>query len=111
MLPEWLAEKDVDYFAAEFERTGFRGGLNWYRNLDKLWQLTPFLAREKLYQPAVFITGEKDAAIFMYRSAFESLENSIPNLKDKVVLPGAGHWIQQERPEEVNKVVIEFLKN
>lgn len=108
-LPAWLTEEDVDFFTKEFERTGFSGGLNWYRNLDKAWELTPFLNGAKLRQPALFVAGEVDAVITMYREAFDNMELTTPNLKRKVLLPGAGHWIQQERPDEVNELLIEFL--
>jgi pimeloyl-ACP methyl ester carboxylesterase len=108
-LPAWLTEQDIDFFTREFERTGFRGGLNWYRNMDRWWELTPFLSGAKLCQPALFVAGEVDAVITMYREAFDAMEETVPNLRKKVLLPGAGHWIQQERPAEVNKLLIEFL--
>ena len=108
-LPAWLTEQDIDFFTREFERTGFRGGLNWYRNMDRWWELTPLLSGAKLCQPALFVAGEVDAVITMYREAFDAMEETVPNLRKKVLLPGAGHWIQQERPAEVNKLLIEFL--
>ena len=107
-LPIWLTEQDIDYFVREFERTGFRGGLNWYRNIDRMWELTPFLSGAKLSQPALFAAGEQDAVITMYREAFDAMEQAAPNLRKKILLPGAGHWIQQERPAEVNELLIEF---
>lgn len=108
-LPAWLTEQDIDFFTAEFERTGFRSGLNWYRNLDRNWELTTFLSGAKLRQPALFVAGELDPVIAMYRDAFDAMEQIVPNLKQKVLLSGAGHWIQQERPTEVNQLLIEFL--
>ncbi len=110
-LPAWLTDQDIDFFTSEFKRTGFRGGLNWYRNIDRMWELTPFLSGAKLHQPALFVAGETDGVITMYREAFDTLEQNMPNLKQKVLLPGAGHWIQQERPSEVNRLLIEFLAN
>ena len=110
-LPDWLSDEDIDIFASEFERTGFRGALNWYRNMDRTWELTPFLIGAKLRQPALFIAGENDAVIAMYRAAFDSMENNVPNLRKKVLLSGAGHWIQQERPTEVNELLISFLNS
>ncbi|BAY30355.1 epoxide hydrolase [Nostoc carneum NIES-2107] len=110
-LPSWLTEEDIDFFTASFEQTGFWGGLNWYRNIDAMWKLTPFLSEAKLHQPTLFVAGEADAVIAMYREAFDSLEQNVPNLRQKVLLPGAGHWIQQERPAEVNRLLIEFLKD
>lgn len=108
-LPEWLTEQDVEVFSRTFEQTGFRGGLNWYRNIDRLWELTPFLSGARLTQPTLFVAGEVDPVITMYRSAFEVLEQTVPLLRQKVLLPGAGHWIQQERPAQVNQLVLEFL--
>jgi pimeloyl-ACP methyl ester carboxylesterase len=99
----------VDFFVQEFTRTGFRGGLNWYRNIDRMWELTKFLAGAKIHQPSLFMAGEVDVVITMARQAFDSLEEAMPNLQKKVLLPGAGHWIQQERPGEVNQLLFEFL--
>ncbi len=108
-LPAWLTEADLEVFTTAFARTGFRGGLNWYRNVDRTWELTPFLSGAKLRQPSLFVAGEDDVLITMARPAFDSLEDVMPNLRKKVLLPGAGHWIQQERPTEVNTLLIEFL--
>ena len=110
-LPAWLTEQDLAFFTREFERTGFRGGLNWYRNLDRNWELTPFLNGVKLRFPALFVAGEFDPVISMNRKAFNTMEKAMPDLRKKVLLPGAGHWIQQERPAEVNQLLIEFLTN
>ncbi len=113
-LPPWLSEKDLDFFAGEFKRTGFRGGINWYRNIDRNWELTPFLDGAKVLQPAIFITGDADPVLPMTggtNGAYAALDVTMPNLRKKVLIPGAGHWIQQERPGEVNRLLIEFLKN
>ncbi|HEX9385604.1 MAG TPA: alpha/beta hydrolase [Anaerolineales bacterium] len=109
VFPDWFTEQDLDYYTREFERTGFRGGLNWYRNYDRNWELTPFLAGAKLRQPTLFVTGEYDGVLAIRRAAFNILEETVLNLWKKVVLAGAGHWIQQERPAEVNQLLIEFL--
>lgn len=108
ILPAWLTEQDFDYFTREFERTGFRAGLNWYRNIDHRWEQTPFLSGAKLHQPALFV-GERLIFIARRLAAFDALEESVPNLRKKVLLAGAGHWIQQERPAEVNQLLVEFL--
>lgn len=109
-LPPWLTEEDVEFFAREFQRSGFRGGLNWYRNIDRTWELTPFLRGAKLLQPTMFLAGEDDGVIVMYRQALDAMEEAAPNLTRKVLIPGAGHWVQQERPQEVNQALIEFLR-
>ncbi|MBI4768525.1 MAG: alpha/beta hydrolase [Deltaproteobacteria bacterium] len=110
-LPNWLTEEDVDVFTEAFQRSGFRGGVNWYRNIDRNWELTSFLSGARIHQPSLFIAGELDGVIVMSRGAFDNLEKNMPNLKQKILIPGAGHWIQQERPREVNKRLIEFLKS
>ncbi|NJL38584.1 MAG: alpha/beta hydrolase [Leptolyngbyaceae cyanobacterium SM1_4_3] len=108
-LPSWLSEQDLDFLTQEFERTGFRGALARYRNLDRDWELTPFLSGAKLQQPALFIGGEFDIAVTMNQDLINQLETAMPNLKKAVLLPKTGHWIQQERPKEVNHLLIEFL--
>lgn len=109
-LPPWLTEEDLNFFTAEFERTGFRGGLNWYRNMDRNRELLAFLRGSKIRQPSLFLAGEADGVIVMYRAAFDNLEAAMPNLKGKVLVPGAGHWVQQEKPEEVNRSLLGFLR-
>ena len=111
-LPSWLSEADLDIFAAEYHRTGFRGGLNWYRNIDRNWELTAPWQNAVITQPALFIAGTHDAVITgsMGRRALDELETVVPNLKPKILLEGAGHWIQQERPDKVNAALIAFLR-
>ena len=95
----------------EFARTGFRGGLNWYRNIDFNWRQTPFLDGAKILQPTLFVAGDADPVMQMYGKAYQGLEKVIPDLKQKAVFPGIGHWVNQERPAEVNNLIIEFLKS
>ncbi|MBI5284657.1 MAG: alpha/beta hydrolase [Chloroflexi bacterium] len=109
-LPLWLTDEDLDYFTAEFQRTGFRGGLNRYRNMDRDWDELPQLAGAHVQQPALFIAGERDGVIAMNPSGIETMKQHVPNLRGVVMLPGAGHWTQQERPAEVSEALIEFLK-
>ncbi len=109
-LPSWLAKEDIDFFESEFKRTGFRGGLNWYRNIDRNWESTSFLEGAKVHQPALFAAGELDPVITMYRKAYDHLEQNVINLREKILFPNIGHWINQERPAEVNQLIIQFLK-
>jgi pimeloyl-ACP methyl ester carboxylesterase len=110
-LPPWLTEADLDFFAGEFKRGGFRGGINWYRNFDRNWEITAFLDGARLRQPALFVAGEKDVVGKMIPGGYAHAGMFTPNLKKKVIIPGAGHWIQQERPQEVNDLLLEFLKS
>ncbi|MFY0575084.1 alpha/beta fold hydrolase [Cystobacter fuscus] len=107
-LPDWLTEEDVAYFAREFEGSGFRGGLNRYRNMDRDWEELPELATVKIEQPALFIIGEQDPVRAM--SPIDQMKPLVPNLKEVILLPEAGHWIQQERAAEVNAALLAFLK-
>jgi len=109
-LPAWVTEADVDIFAEQFRSTGFRGPLNWYRNLDRNAELLSFLAGRTVDQPSLFIAGERDGVLKMYPKDVELLESTMPRLRKKVIIPGAGHWIQQERPAEVNALLIEHLR-
>ena len=106
-LPGWLTEEDIDCYAREFQRTGFRGALNRYRNMDRDWEELPELAGAKVQQPALFIAGEKDGVLRF--TPLEPMKAAVPNLKQIVLLPDCGHWTQQERPQEVNRELIEFL--
>ena len=109
-LPAWLTQADLDYYTAEFQRAGFRGGLNRYRNMDHDWEELPQLAGARVEQPALFIAGDRDGVIAMIPNGVETMKQHVPNLRGVVMLPGAGHWTQQERPDEVNEALIAFLK-
>ena len=110
-LPPWLTGQDLDFLEGEYQRTGFTGGLNYYRNCDRNWELTPFLDGARLQQFTLFLAGEKDPVLDFLREEFDALQDNVPDLWKKVLLPGAGHWIQQERPEQVNQLLIAFLKS
>ncbi len=107
--PAWLTETVIDYFVSAFERTGFRGPLNRYRNMDRDWHDLPQLAGAKVQQPALFIAGELDAVLTF--TNVDTMKPHVPNLRKIVMLPGCGHWTQQERPQEVNTELIEFLRS
>lgn len=109
-MPSWLTEEDLDFLVEEYTRAGFTGGLNYYRNMDRNWALTPFLNGAKIMQPTIFIAGDRDPVLEFTRGAYEHLAENIPNLKKNVLLPGVGHWTQQERPEDVNRLLVEFLR-
>ncbi|NGO07748.1 alpha/beta hydrolase [Streptomyces sp. HC44] len=106
-LPPWLTESDLSYYVGEFRRTGFTGALNRYRNVDRDWDELPALGATTVRRPVLFVTGELDTATrFMDTDA---MRQYVPNLDGPVVLPGCGHWIQQERPSEVNGLLVDFL--
>ncbi len=110
-LPSWLTEADIDFYTAEFERTGLRGGLNWYRNIDRNWELLAPYSGAKITQPALFIWGESDPVLEIpsVSKRLEQMSNFVPNLQ-KIALAGCGHWVQQERATEVNGAMVAFLR-
>ena len=107
-LPAWLREEDLDYYTKEIERTGFRGGLNRYRNMDRDWEELAELAGAKVQQPALFIGGEKDPVLMFAR--MDAMKELVPDLRGTEIIPGCGHWIQQEKPEEVNRSLVGFVR-
>ncbi|MBV8835403.1 MAG: alpha/beta hydrolase [Alphaproteobacteria bacterium] len=111
-LPPWLSEADIEVFAQAYGRAGFRGGLNWYRNIDRNWALTAPWHDAKIMQPALFIAGTNDAVITgsIGERALDEMGDVVPNLQGKLLLDGAGHWIQQERAPQVNAALIEFAR-
>ncbi len=113
ILPAWLSEADVDFFAAEFGRAGFRGGLNYYRNIDRNWELLAPFAGAKVAVPALYIAGDRDLVMAFrgMEQLIANLRHFVPQLQRTIMLPGCGHWTQQERPAEVNAAMIEFLRS
>jgi pimeloyl-ACP methyl ester carboxylesterase len=111
-LPDWLSEADLAFFTEAYRTSGFRGGLNWYRNIDRNWELTAPWQGAQIHQPSLFIAGSKDSVItgLIGAKRVADMERVLPNLRQKLIIDGAGHWIQQERPDEVNAALIGFLK-
>lgn len=106
----WLSEADLAHYVAEFQRAGFRGGLNYYRNIDRNWETTAHLADAKINVPALFLAGEKDLVI-AGATKEQLVAMMSPRVKNLTVelYPDTGHWVQQERAEEVNAAITKFL--
>jgi pimeloyl-ACP methyl ester carboxylesterase len=110
-LPPWLTAADVDFYTAEFEAKGFRGALNRYRNVDRDWlDLQPW-GRQPISVPSLFIGGERDGPTIWGQRAIDRFPETLPGLRGSHVLPGCGHWVQQERAEEVNDLLVGWLKS
>jgi pimeloyl-ACP methyl ester carboxylesterase len=111
-LPPWLNDADLDYYAAEFARAGFRGGLNWYRNLRRNWELSGPWRSQPIRQPSQFIAGSRDGVLRFpaAKSQLDAYPTTLPGLRGSHILDGAGHWVQQERAADVNRLLIDFLK-
>ncbi|HEY7430298.1 MAG TPA: alpha/beta hydrolase [Streptosporangiaceae bacterium] len=112
-LPAWLTGEDIEVFAAEYQHTGFTGPLNWYRNLDRNWELTAPWHHARITTPAVFIGGDRDFVVTRLGGPglAERLRGPVPGLREVVLLPGCGHWTQQERPAEVSEALISFARS
>jgi pimeloyl-ACP methyl ester carboxylesterase len=111
-LPGWLTEADIDYYTREFTRTGFRGGLNWYRNIDRNWELLAPFAGARVTVPALYVAGERDLVLNFpgVKELVANLTAFVPHLRQTITLPDCGHWTQQERPEAVNAAMLDFLR-
>lgn len=108
-LPPWMSEAHFQEYVAAFSDGGFKGPLDWYRNLDRSWAATAFLQDARIRVPAAFVVGERDPVRHYAGGAEAGLKDWIPDLRLQQVVPGAGHWIQQERPDEVNRLLLAFL--
>jgi pimeloyl-ACP methyl ester carboxylesterase len=108
-LPAWLTEDDVAFYASELSVNGFRGGLNWYRNINAMPGLLSPFAGATIDQPALYLAGEYDMIAGNTPEAIAALPEAVPGLRGVQILPGAGHWLQQERPREVNGALVDFL--
>jgi pimeloyl-ACP methyl ester carboxylesterase len=113
VLPPWLTEHDIDFYAGEFRRTGFRGALNWYRNIDRNWQLLAPFAGAPVTVPALYVGGDRDMVVAFpgMDQLLANLKRFVPALRGTLMLTGCGHWTQQERPDEVNAALIDFLRS
>jgi pimeloyl-ACP methyl ester carboxylesterase len=108
----WLTDDELDVYAGEFRRTGFQGGLNWYRCVTSerfTAELTLFAGRT-IDVPACFIAGQSDWGIHQTPGALAAMErHACTRYQGTQLLPGAGHWVQQEQPERVTEVLVGFL--
>lgn len=109
-LPPWMSEAHFAEYVAAFSAGGFKGPVDWYRRLDANWADTAFLQDARIRVPAAFVVGERDPVRHYAGPAEAGLKDWAPDLRTQVVIPGAGHWIQQERPDEVNHLLLEFLR-
>lgn len=106
-VPDWMTVEDFAVYEAEFRRTGFRGGINWYRNLDRNWELTAEVADRRIEIPTMFLAGERDPVVAFMPT--DPMRTWVSDRREFVLIPGGGHWIQQERPDETNEVLVRFL--
>ena len=101
-----LTEAELAHLVAVYERTGFTGGVNWYRNIDRNWELMQGVD-QKIDQPCLYVGAEND--VVLPPSSADGIEALVPNI-DKHTIMDCGHWTQQEKPEEFNRVLIDWLE-
>jgi pimeloyl-ACP methyl ester carboxylesterase len=110
-LPAWVTESDIDVYVAEFTRSGFRGPLAWYRNVDRSWELLAPFAGATVTIPALYIAGDRDFVAAVFSPFIAKQSAMVPKLRPAIMLPGCGHWTQQERAPEVSAAMIDFLRS
>ena len=108
-LPAWITSEEVDHYVDEFTRTGFTGGLNWYRNMDRNWELLAEPPAATIDMPAMFIGGTADPVLSFMRP--DRAPELVTGRYREVLIDGAGHWLQQEKPDQVNELLLDFFSS
>lgn len=109
-LPHWLTQGDLDHYVEQFTNSGFFGPVSWYRNLDANYQIVKDIPADTVSMPSFFIGGEKDGVIAGRPEYVDAMNGLLPDYRGKVIIPGAGHWTQQEAPGEFNEALLGFLR-
>jgi pimeloyl-ACP methyl ester carboxylesterase len=109
-LPAWITEADIDVYVKEYARSGFQGPLAWWRNIDRGWELMAPFARTAVTVPALYMAGDRDFVAATFSQDIAKQSALVPQLRPPIMLPGCGHWTQQERAAEVSAAVIDFLR-
>ncbi len=111
-LPDWLTQSDLDYYVEQYRRNGFRGPINFYRNIQRNEQLTPQLETARVSQPAYFMIGRQDVALLFFAGGWvDAMDDYVADLRDKVYVDNAGHWLPAEQPEAVTRGVLGFFRS
>ena len=110
-LPAWVTDSDIDVYVKEYARSGFHGPLAWWRNIDRGWELMAPLAGARVSVPALYMAGDRDFVAAVFSEDIAKQSALVPKLRPPVILPGCGHWTQQERAPEVSAAMIDFLRS
>lgn len=102
-----LGDADLEPYVETYTRTGFTGGINWYRNMDRNWETTPQLDGARITVPSLMITAEWDAAL--RPELAEAMRGLVDDLEMHQI-PRCGHWTQQEHPDELNRLMVDWLR-
>ena len=107
----WLTQQDLDHFVDQFSASGFFGPLSWYRNFDYNWELMAPFSGAKIVPPSMFLAGSSDPVTYFMNVAelIPTMNSYMPNLRRAEIVDGAGHWLQQEKPDFVNIALEEFF--
>ncbi len=108
-LPSWLTRADLDYYVEQYRMSGFRGGLNWYRNVPTNNSITPELESKRFTQPAAFVSGVADDVLLYDPDWRTTFPKAFDDLRFIELVEGAGHWVQVEKPEETTALILRFL--
>ena len=109
-LPAWITDSDIDVYVADFTRSGFRGPLAWYRNVDRSWELMAPFAGAAVTIPALYMAGDRDFVASAFAQFIAKQSTMVPKLRPAKMLPGCGHWTQQERAPQVSAAMVDFLR-
>ena len=109
VLPAWLDEHDVDVYVEGLSQGGLFGPASYYRNMDANWERSKDLPSTLYTMPTGFVTGALDPVQQMMPGATETMAEALPDFRGTTVVEGAGHWVQQERPEETSEALLAFL--
>jgi pimeloyl-ACP methyl ester carboxylesterase len=110
-LPAWLSSADIDHYAAEFAHSGFFGPVSYYRNLDANYERVRGIPPSVVSMPSFFIAGVDDMVLTMDPGGVDRMRDTLPDFRGAVLIPGAGHWVQQETPKQFNDALLGFLLN
>lgn len=108
-LPDWFTSANLDHYTAEYTRTGFTGGLDWFRNFDRNWHLTPQVAGARLTVPTLYISGTADPLLIACPPAL--MEGWLDDHRGTVMIEGGAHWVHQQLPDAVNDALLWFLSD
>lgn len=114
-LPPWISEQDIKYYETDFATSGFTGPLNYYRALDRTWELMAPWTKGKVIVPTLYMVGDGDVVYNGFPGAkdyiHKGMKTDVPNLKGVIVLEGLHHFLHEEKSEVVTEYILKFLKS
>jgi pimeloyl-ACP methyl ester carboxylesterase len=109
-MPSWVARDYVEHNIAEFQRTGFHGGLNYYRAAEPYFYLSAAFKGARICQPSFFIWGNADGLKELYPLTVDQMRGGLPGLLGGLELDNVGHWVHHEAPDVVSDQLVKFLR-